>query len=252
MKKEQKIKFIKEFHNKDSVFTESEWNKVVKQYSINYTDVMNNKNSKYQYNGTDGKPKSVVYTISNGNAFDCPALKAGRCNMPCYGLKGTFSWNVTKINKTFQYLILKLVPLKWLFDAIKYHATSNRKNKENLLRFLRINEVSDFNSHLFNRILALSDMLYSDESTRHIMIFSYSKMNMDWDKVLKHPNLVVNASQTVNPLYDGGNTFIAVDEQYFNNIVESDTVKKCNCETNCHNCEYCYNNNGYTIFCLIH
>ena len=95
-------------------------------------------------------------------------------------------------------------------------------------------------------------MLYSDAETKHIKVFGYSKMNLDFSKVLEHPNLTINASQTINPLYLNGNTFIAVDKEFYDSIVETDIIRKCDCTVNCHGCELCYSNNGLIIFCLIH
>ena len=252
MNKGQKQAFVRKFAHRQEEFSESEWNNIVKEYNIKPNDVMGNINSKYQFVDETGSTRSFVYTMSNGNAFDCPALLSGRCNVPCYGLKGSFTWNDTKVNKAFQGIILRLAPVKYLFDVIKHHATNKRKNKYNRLRYFRINEVSDLTEALFNRILELAEMLYSDAETKHIRIFGYSKMNLDFSKVLEHPNLTINASQTINSLYLGGNTFIAVDKEFYDSIVETDVIRKCDCTVNCHNCELCYSNNGLIIFCLIH
>lgn len=253
MKKEQKKEFVAQFMGRNEPFNEIEWNKIVKQYDINHNDIMNNKNSKYQYVDKNGNIGNVVYTISNGNAFDCPSLHCGRCNVPCYGLKGTFTWNATKVNKEFQRIILNIAPLEFIFDAIKYHSTSKRKAKRNLLKFLRLNEVSDMTQNLIDRITVLCKMLLSDKATQHIVVFTYTKMqHLRWSNLLSCSNFVVNNSQVINPLSSNGNVFIAVEKEIFDSIVETDTVKKCNCETNCHGCEYCYKNNGYIIFCCIH
>lgn len=252
MNREEKFNFIKIHSSRKVEFSLSEWNNIKKEYHIGYNDIMKNINSKYQYINKDNKVRSFVYTISNGNAFDCPALCSGRCNMDCYGLKHTFTWDTTKINKEFQRIVLNYMPLSELFSCIKYHATCSRKNQGNLLKVLRINEVSDLTNELFNRLLALCDMLYSDKETKHIKVFSYSKMDLNWNEVQKRKNLTINASQTINPLYRGGNTYIAVDKEFYDNIVETDVIKKCNCETNCHNCELCYSDNRLIIFCLIH
>lgn len=252
MNKGQKQAFVRKYAHRTDEFTEKEWAIIQKEYNIKPNDIMNNNNSKYAFKDDNGKEKSFVYTISNGNAFDCPALKGHRCNVPCYGLKGSFTWNDTKVNKAFQGLILNLAPVKFLFDVVKHFATNSRMNPLNRLRFLRINEVSDLTESLFNKILVLCDLLYSDVDTRHIRVFGYSKMDLDWNKVLEHPNLTINASQVLNPLYLGGNVFIAVEKEFYDSIVETDIVRKCDCETNCHKCELCYSNNGLVIFCLIH
>lgn len=252
MNKGQKEAFVRRFAHRTVEFTQTEWDAIVVEYNIGFNDIMNNNNSKYAFKDENGKDKSFVYTMSNGNAFDCPALKGHRCNVPCYGLKGSFTWSTTKINKRFQGIILNFAPLEFIFEAIKHFATNKRMNPLNRLRFFRINEVSDFTEDLFDRILVLAKMLYSDVDTKHIRIFGYSKMNLDWSKVLEHPNLTINASQTVDALYKGGNTFIAVNKEFYDSIVESEFVRKCDCEVNCHNCELCYENNGLVIFCLIH
>lgn len=252
MNASQKKEFVKKFGHRTTEFSEKEWEKVCNEFSIKFTDIMNNDNSKYAFLDANGKEKSFVWTISNGNAFDCPALKSNRCNVDCYGLKGCFSWNPTKVNKRFQGIILNLAPLGFIFDVIKHFATSKRMNPLNRLRFLRLNEVSDLTESLYNRVLVLCEMLYSDAETKHIRVFTYSKMNLDFQKVLEHPNLTINASQTLNSLYLGGNTFIAVDKEFYDSIVETDIIRKCDCTVNCHNCELCYANSGLIIFCLIH
>ena len=71
------------------------WDEMVDKYGIRYGDVFS-KNTKYTIETENGKECSC-YTISNGNAFDCPALKQGKCNVPCYGLKGCYRWDTPKI-----------------------------------------------------------------------------------------------------------------------------------------------------------
>lgn len=242
--KKSKMEFINEHKESTSV----DWDTVVKEYGIKPRDVFYH-NTKYTTD--DGCP---VYCVSNGNAWNCPALCRGACNVPCYGLKGYYVMeDNVKINKEFQRLVLKLAPITWLFECIKYLATSKRMKKGNLLRFFRLNEVSDLTQELLDKICDLCDLLYADPETRHIVVFTYTKMGiLDFSRVAKMPNFVINTSQTVNPVYHGGNVYIAVEQEYFDQIVETDIVKKCNCDIACTECGYCYKDGGYIIFCLIH
>lgn len=253
MNKGQKQAFVRRYAKRTEEFTEEEWSIIEKEYNITPNDVMKNINKKYQFKTENNEVRSFVYTISNGNAFDCPALHCCRCNVPCYGLKGSFTWNDTKVNKEFQRIILNFVPVNYLFFVVKHHATNKRKNPLNRLRFLRLNEVSDFTQSLIDRMTVLSQKLYNDVETRHIKIFSYTKMqHLNFSDFVAMPNVTVNNSQVINPLYSNGNVFIAVDKEFYDSIVETDIVKKCDCEINCHGCELCYSNGGYIIFCLIH
>lgn len=242
-----------EFINEHKESTNVDWNAVAKEYGIKPRDVFYT-NTKYTTKDENNKDQCSVYCVSNGNAFDCPSLKRGACNVPCYGLNGCYvMYDDVKINKEFQRIVLKIAPIEWLFDAIKYLATSKRMKKGNLLRFFRLNEVSDLTQELLDKICDLCDLLYEDVETRHIVVFTYTKMGiLDFSRVAKMQNFVINTSQTVNPVYKGGNVYIAVTQEYFDKIVETDIVKKCNCDIACTECGYCYEDGGYIIFCLIH
>lgn len=236
--------------------TVSEWIGLCCRYGIAFKDVFST-NSKYTIETvTEEKTtrECSVYTISNGNAFNCPALHRGACNVPCYGLKGCYRWDDAKTNKEFQRLVLAFAPVSWLFEAIKHLATNTRCKDGNRLRFVRLNEVSDLTRELLAKIITLCKLLESDESTANVVVFTYTKQGgaIDFTEAGKQRNLVINTSQTLNPVYTGGNVYIAVDKEYFDSIVESDTVKKCNCEINCTDCGLCYEDGGYIIFCLIH
>lgn len=241
---------------KQGEMTVSEWIGLCCRYGIAFKDVFST-NSKYTIETvTEEKTtrECCVYTISNGNAFDCPALHRKACNVACYGLKGCYRWDSAKFNKEFQRLVLLFAPVEWLFQAIKHLATNTNCKEGNKLRFVRLNEVSDLTQELFEKVLRLCKMLESDETTANVVVFTYTKQGgaIDFTEAGKQRNLIINTSQTLNPVYTGGNVYIAVDKEYFDAIVESDTVKKCNCEINCTDCGLCYEDGGYIIFCLIH
>jgi len=227
------------------------WDEMVAKYGIKPKDIFS-KNSKYTVTTENGK-ECTCYTISNGNAFDCPALKQGRCNMPCYGLKGCYRWDTPKINKAFQQKVLEFAPLGWLLEAIKYLATSKRMKQGNRLTEIRLNEVSDLTQSLLDKIVALCILLAKDEQTSHIKVFTYTKMaNLDFTMASRMPNLCINTSQAINPVYQGGNIYFAVDKATFDSIEENDIVKKCNCEIACKDCGYCYTDGARFIYALIH
>lgn len=234
----------------------SEWIGLCCRYGIAFKDVFST-NSKYTIK-TVSEEKTTrecsVYTISNGNAFDCPALHRKACNVPCYGLKRCYKWDSAKFNKEFQRLVLAFAPVNWLFEAIKHLATNTNCKEGNKLRFVRLNEVSDLTRELLEKIINLCKLLESDKATANVVVFTYTKQGgaIDFTEAGKQRNLVINTSQTLNPVYEGGNVYIAVDKEYFDSIVESDKVKKCNCEINCTDCGLCYEDGGYIIFCLIH
>lgn len=241
---------------KQGEMTVSEWIGLCCRYGIAFKDVFST-NSKYTIEEVvDGKTtrECSVYTISNGNAFDCPALHRKACNVACYGLKGCYRWDSAKFNKEFQRLVLLFAPVEWLFQAIKHLATNNNCKEGNKLRFVRLNEVSDLTRELLEKIINLCKLLELDETTANVVVFTYTKQGgaIDFTEAGKQRNLIINTSQTLNPVYTGGNVYIAVDKEYFDAIVESDTVKKCNCEINCTDCGLCYEDGGYIIFCLIH
>ncbi len=239
-----KIGFIREV-NSDN------WDAMVEKYGIKYADIFT-KNRKYTIETEDGKECSC-YTISNGNAFDCPALKQGKCNMPCYGLKGCYRWDTPKINKEFQRCVLEFAPLEWLLEAIKYLATSKRMKKGNRMTELRLNEVSDLTQSLLDKIVRLCILMMLEDETSHIKVFTYTKMaNLDFTEASTLPNLCINTSQAINPIYANGNVYFAVNKDVFDSIVETDTVKKCNCEIACKDCGYCYEDGARFIYALIH
>ena len=228
------------------------WDEMVAKYDIKYKDVFS-KNTKYTIETENGKECSC-YTISNGNAFDCPALLQGKCNVPCYGLKGCYRWSTPKINKEFQKCILKYAPISWLYDAIRHLANNKRMKQGNRLTEVRLNEVSDLTQELLNKIVTLCILLaYWHKDTSHIKVFTYTKMaNLDFSVAKKLPNLCINTSQAINPVYENGNIYFAVDEATYNNIEENDVVKKCNCEVACRDCGYCYSDGGLFIYAKIH
>lgn len=232
------------------------WDEMVKKYGIKYGDVLTT-NKKYRiFVGEKNGRKQYecsCYTISNGNAFDCPSLKQGRCNVPCYGLKGCYKWDAPKINKEFQRKVLEFAPLSWLFDAIKHLATNKRMKKANRLTEVRLNEVSDLTQKLLDKTVALCMLLAHNQKTSHIKVFTYTKMaNLDFTMASRMPNLCINTSQAINPIYENGNIYFAVDEATYDNIVENDIVKKCNCDIACKKCGYCYEDNGFFIYAKIH
>lgn len=241
---------------KQGEMTVGEWIEVCSTYGIAFKDAFS-KNTKYTIEEVvDGKTtrECSVYTISNGNAFDCPALHRKACNVPCYGLKGCYRWDSAKFNKEFQRLVLAFAPVEWLFEAIRHLATNTNCKEGNKLKFVRLNEVSDLTRELLEKIITLCKLLESDKATANVVVFTYTKQGgaIDFTEAGKQANLIINTSQTVNPVYEGGNVYIAVDKEYFDSIVESDKVKKCNCEINCTDCGLCYEDGGYIIFCLIH
>lgn len=239
-----KIKFI-------GIVNADNWYEVVKSFGIKPKDVFS-KNSKYTIATENGKECSC-YTISNGNAFDCPSLKLGKCNVPCYGLKGCYRWDTPKINKEFQRKVLENAPIEWLFEAIKYLATSKRMKQGNRLTELRLNEVSDLTQAMLDKIVDLCLMLLLDDETSHIKVFTYTKMaHLDFREASLLSNLCINTSQAINPIYENGNIYFAVDQKTFDNVVENDIVKKCNCEIACKDCGYCYSDGGKFIYALIH
>lgn len=243
MQGKDKINFIKEINDKN-------WDEMVKKYDIKYRDIFT-KNRKYTIKTENGKECSC-YTISNGNAFDCPSLKENKCNVPCYGLKGCYRWDTPKINKEFQRLVLEFAPNEWLFDAIKHLATSKRIKEQNRLSELRLNEVSDLTQVLLDKMLKLCTMLLYDDATRHIKVFTYTKMELDFQKASKQSNIAINTSQAINPVYPNGNVYFVVDEETYDNIEENEYIKKCNCDIACKYCGYCYEDNGYFIYAKIH
>lgn len=213
-------------------------------------DIFTRDNSKYTHLNEDGNPRCSTWTISNGTAWECPALALGLCKIPCYGFKGTFTWDVVKTNKYFQGLVMRLADADWLFWAIKTCATNKRLAKGNELLALRLNEVSDLTQPLLDKWCDVCEMLLNDESTRHIKVFTYTKMHhLDFSRVAKLPNFCVNASESEVPLYEGGNCFNARTKTEMDNVIETDTHKKCNCEINCglDFCGYCYEDNNLII-----
>lgn len=245
MQGNDKISFIKEVNA-------SNWDKMVEKYEIKYGDVFS-KNKKYTIVHEDNSKECSCYTISNGNAFDCPSLKQGRCNMDCYGLKRCYKWDAPKTNKEFQRKVLKYAPNEWLFDAIKHLANNKRMKQGNRLTEVRLNEVSDLTQSLLNKTTNLCELLQDDNKTKHIQVFTYTKMaNLDFSQAQTLSNLCINTSQAINPIYENGNIYFAVDETTFDSIIENDVVKKCNCDIACKHCGYCYKDNGYFIYAKIH
>ena len=213
-------------------------------------DVFTRFNSKYTHKNEDGKDRCSTYTISNGTAWDCPSLHLGLCKMDCYGFKGSFTWSDTKINKKFQGLILKIADANWLFNAIKHCATNKRLAKGNELKALRLNEVSDLDQEMLDKFCDVCEMLLADEETKHIKVFTYTKMfHLDFSRVATLSNFCVNASESEEPLYEGGNCFNAKTHEEMERVVETDTHKKCNCDINCglDFCGFCYEDNGFII-----
>ena len=141
------------------------WDEMVAKYDIKYKDVFS-KNTKYTIKTKNNGKECSCYTISNGNASDCPALKQGKCNVPCYGLKGCYRWDTPKINKEFQRKVLEFAPNQWLFNAIKHLATNKRMKEGNRLTEIRLNEVSDLTQELLNKVTALCIILDADRETR--------------------------------------------------------------------------------------
>ncbi len=226
------------------------WYDMVKRFDIKYKDVFS-KNRKYTIETDNGKACSC-YTISNGNAFDCPSLKLGKCNMNCYGLKGCYRWNTPQINKRFQQKVLQYAPNEWLFEAIKYLANSTRIKECNRLTEVRLNEVSDLTQTLLDKWCNLCEMLLKDEATSHIQTFTYTKMSLDFSKASELSNFCINTSQAINPIYENGNIYYIVDKTTYDSITENDIIKKCNCEIACKDCGMCYKDNGKFIYAKLH
>lgn len=213
-------------------------------------DVFTRFNDKYTHKNEDGNDRCSTWTMSNGTAWDCPALHLGLCDLPCYGLDGFFKMDDVKRNKHFQGLVMNIAPAMWLFSAIKYCATNNRLAKGNELLALRLNEVSDLTQPLLDKWCDVAEMLLDDEETRHIKLFTYTKMrHLDFSRVAKLPNFCINASESETPLYEGGNCFNAKTKAEMDKVVETDTHKKCNCDINCglDFCGFCYEDNGLII-----
>lgn len=213
-------------------------------------DVFTRFNDKYTHKNEDGHDRCSTWTMSNGNAWECPALALGLCNMDCYGLKGSFVWNDVRRNKHFQGLVMNIADANWLFEAIKTCATNTRLAKGNELLALRLNEVSDLTQPLLDKWCDVCEMLLADEETKHIKVFTYTKMfHLDFSRVATLSNFCVNASESEVPLYEGGNCFNAKTHEEMEEVVETDTHKKCNCEINCglDFCGYCYEDNNLII-----
>lgn len=213
-------------------------------------DIFSRHNEKYTHKDANGNPRCSTWTMSNGNAWDCPAHKLGLCKIECYGFNGTFKWDVVKTNKKFQGLIMQIADANWLFEAIKTCATNSRLAKGNELLALRLNEVSDLTAPLLDKWCDVCEMLASDDATKHIKVFTYTKMyHLDFSRVEKLSNFCINASESEKPLYNGGNCFNAKKPKEMASIEETDVIKLCNCEINCglDFCGYCYEDNGYTI-----
>lgn len=217
---------------------------------IKAIDVFSRKNEKYTHPNENGNPRCSTWTISNGNAWDCPAHKLGLCKINCYGFNGTFRWDIVKTNKRFQGLIMQIADANWLFEAIKECATNTRLAKGNELKALRLNEVSDLTQELLNKWCDVCEMLLVDKATRHIKVFTYTKMyHLDFSRVAKLSNFCINASESEVPLYEGGNCFNAKKPDEMASIQENEVVKLCNCEINCglDFCGHCYQDNGLII-----
>ena len=243
--KQEAIAFLQ---GKEAKNQSVDWHKVVSDFQIKPKEIFSNVSKYTETTVVDGKKhhNCCVYSISNGNAWDCPALKRGACNIKCYGFKGRYVFPTPRINKEFQRLVLKFAPVEWLFEASKHLATNTRMNKANRLRFIRLNEVSDFDQALLDKSIEWADMLHSDAKTRHIGVFGYSKQNgeVDFSQVGEMQNFCINASQTLNPLYEGGNCFWCVSEDFYNSVEETEQVRKCNCDIACVDaCGICYKDN---------
>lgn len=213
-------------------------------------DVFSRKNDKYTHEDEDGNNRCSTWTISNGTAWDCPALAIGNCKLPCYGFKGKFGLDDVKKNKHFQGLVMKIADAEWLFEAVKFGATNKRLAKGNNLVALRLNEVSDLTQELLDKWCDVAEMLLADKETKHIKVFTYTKMyHLDFSRVAKLPNFAINASESEEPLYEGGNCFNAKTKAEMDKVVETDTHKKCNCDINCglDFCGFCYEDNGLII-----
>ena len=221
-----------------------------KSLGIKPMDVFTRFNKKYTHKNENGDKRCSTWTMSNGTAWDCPALHLGLCKMPCYGFEGFFGMDDVKTNKHFQGLIMNIADATWLFETIKYCATNKRLAKGNELVALRLNEVSDLTQPLLDKWCDVAEMLLADEETRHIQVFTYTKMfHLDFSRVAKLPNFCINASESEEPLYEGGNCFNAKKTEEMADIVETERVKVCNCEINCglDFCGHCYKDNNLII-----
>ena len=257
MNSNEKEDFINFLSCKEFEKSKFDWDELCSKYNLKPQEIFSKKNSKYTVIDENGNETCSVYTISNGNAFSCPSLKRKACTVPCYGLKGCYTWNSSIRNNTFQRLILKFAPINWIFEGVKHLATSKQMKEGNKLRELRLNAVSDLTQEMADKMLILAKMIEKDADLQEVIIFTYTKNASEidaetWKKIENQSNFTVNASQTVNPIYKGGNCYIAVTEDFFETIEETETVKKCNCEINCKDCRYCYSDNDYIIFCKLH
>lgn len=213
-------------------------------------DVFSRNTDKYTHKDEDGNDRCSTWTMSSGTAWDCPALAIGNCNLPCYGFKGRYKFDNVTTNKHFQGLVMKIADANWLFETIKHCATNKRLAKGNELMALRLNEVSDLTQPLLDKWCDVCEMLLADEETKHIKVFTYTKMyHLDFSRVAKLPNFCINASESEEPLYEGGNCFNMKTAEEMADVVETETHKKCNCEINCglDFCGYCYEDNGFVI-----
>ena len=226
-----------------------DWKEVITKFDIRPKEIFSNV-SKYTNTYFVGEKKvkeCCVYSISNGNAWDCPAYCRNACNIKCYGFKGNYvRYSSPKINKEFQRLVVKFAPVEWLFEVSRHLATNTRMKKENRLRFIRLNEVSDFDQPMLDKAIDWADMLHSDAKTRHTRMFAYTKQNgaVDFSQVGEVPNFCINASQTINPLYEGGNCFWCVSKEFYDSVEETEQIRKCNCDIACVDaCGICYEDN---------
>lgn len=217
---------------------------------IRYMDVFSRGTDKYTHLDEDGNERCSTWTMSNGTAWDCPALAIGNCKIPCYGFEGRYRMNNVQVNKHFQGLVMNIADAEWLFEAVKHGATNTRLAKGNNLVALRLNEVSDLTQPLLDKWCDVAEMLLADPKTKHIKVFTYTKMyHLDFSRVAKLPNFAINASESDEPVYEGGNCFNAVKPEKMKDVVETDTDKICNCDINCglDFCGHCYEDNGLTI-----
>lgn len=242
MDKETKKNFVKKYLHTDCQI--DNWEEIVDQYGIKYADVFNC-NSKYTIT-KENKPKEKhIYCISNGDASDCVPRLNGVCTIDCYAKKGHYHSNSTKLNKLFQRVILQKAPLEWLIGAIKYF---NAKQPRLRLQALRINETNDLTQELLDKTVELCKLLQIEQLD--VVVFAYTKMyDLDFSEASKLPNLAINTSESLKPVYSGSNCFIAVSEDEWNSIQETDTIKRCNCEMGCYEeCGYCLKDNGYILY----
>lgn len=234
----------------ESINNETNCKELFDSLGIKPMDVFSRFNKKYTHKNENGDKRCHTWTISNGTAWECPALKMGNCKMNCYGFNGTFTWDDVKTNKHFQGLVMKIADANWLFEAIKTCATNTRLAKGNELLALRLNEVSDLTEDLLDKWCDVCEMLLADPQTKHIKVFTYTKMyHLDFSRVAELSNFAINASESDKPLYEGGNCFNAIEKEELDSIEETDTVKVCNCDINCglDYCGYCYEDHNYII-----